>query len=84
MRITQIKSLSAATILATVALLSSSPTDAANTRHLVTGSQNTERTNRLTSEINWHRSVSQAEEDARREGKLVFWVNMLGTLSGAT
>ncbi len=70
--------------LTTIATLAGAPTDAANARHLVTGSQNTERTNKLTSEIRWHRSVYQAQEDARREGKLVFWVNMLGTLSGAT
>lgn len=67
-----------------VAMMVTTPTDSVNARNMITGSQNTERTNRLTSEIKWHRSVSQAEEDARREGKLVFWVNMLGSLSGAT
>lgn len=51
---------------------------------IVSGSQNTERTNRLTSDIRWHTSLAQAEGDARREGKLIFWVNMLGSLSGAT
>jgi hypothetical protein len=84
MRKSQVKRSIAAMLLSTIAFIATSPTNAANTRHLITGSQNTERTNRLTSEIRWHRSVSQAEEDARREGKLVFWVNMLGTLSGAT
>ncbi|MDZ4835940.1 MAG: hypothetical protein SGJ27_19345 [Candidatus Melainabacteria bacterium] len=74
----------AALLLSTLALFATSPTEAAPAKHLITGSQNTERTNKLTSEIRWHRSVSQAQEDARREGKLVFWVNMLGTLSGAT
>lgn len=84
MRNPEIKSSIAAILLLAFACQSAVPTNAANTRHLVTGSQNTERTNRLTSEIRWHRSVSQAEEDARREGKLVFWVNMLGSLAGAT
>lgn len=56
----------------------------ATARQMVTGAQNTERTNRLTSEIRWHRSLAQAQEDARRDGKLIFWVNMLGTMSGAT
>ncbi len=84
MRNPELRSLTTAIALSTIALLATAPADSANTRHLVTGAQNTERTNRLTSEIKWHRSVSQAEEDARREGKLVFWVNMLGSLSGAT
>jgi len=61
--------------------LSGGPTTA---RQMITGAQNTERTNKLTSEIRWHRSMAQAQEDARRDRKLVFWVNMLGTMSGAT
>jgi hypothetical protein len=67
-----------------LAAFGSTVTEPAEARQMITGSQNTERTNRLTGEIKWHRSVAQAQEDARREGKLVFWVNMLGTLSGAT
>lgn len=73
-----------ATIAALLAAFSSSALIQADARQLITGSQNTERTNKLTSEIRWHRSIGQAQEDARRENKLVFWVNMLGTLSGAT
>lgn len=73
-----------ATVVALLAAFSSTALLQADARQLVTGSQNTERTNKLTGEIRWHRSVGQAQEDARRENKLVFWVNMLGTLSGAT
>lgn len=73
-----------ATVVALLAAFSASALLQADARQLVTGSQNTERTNKLTGEIRWHRSVGQAQEDARRENKLVFWVNMLGTLSGAT
>jgi len=73
-----------ATVVVLLAAFSSTALLQADARQLVTGSQNTERTNKLTGEIRWHRSVGQAQEDARRENKLVFWVNMLGTLSGAT
>jgi|AGTN01.2.fsa_nt_gi hypothetical protein len=51
---------------------------------LLTGSENANRTNKLTSEINWHRSVGQAESIAGKEGKMILWVNLLGTMSGAT
>lgn len=73
-----------ATIAALLAAFSSSAIVQVDARQMITGAQNTERTNRLTGEIRWHRSIAQAQEDARRENKLVFWVNMLGTLSGAT
>jgi len=38
----------------------------------------------LTHQINWHPSLPQAEYEARRDGKMVFWMHMLGNLSGAT
>jgi hypothetical protein len=38
----------------------------------------------LTHQINWHPSLPQAEYQAQREGKMVFWMHMLGNLSGAT
>lgn len=76
----------AAMALVLAQLLAVVPAGLAASPHsgIVSGSQNTERTNRLTSEIRWHTSLAQAEGDARREGKLIFWVNMLGSLSGAT
>ncbi|HEY9679377.1 MAG TPA: hypothetical protein V6C76_15320 [Drouetiella sp.] len=38
----------------------------------------------LTSEIQWHTNLPQAEYMARQQGKMVFWMHMLGNLSGAT
>ncbi len=52
--------------------------------NIVSGGINSERTNKLTGEIRWHTSLGSAEQDARMAGKLIFWINMLGTLSGAT
>ncbi len=51
---------------------------------LVPGNVNHDRTNQLTSEIQWNTSLYQAERTAAQQGKLVFWMHMLGSLSGAT
>ena len=70
-----------------LALLPLMPCQAAPQGHpsnIVSGGLNSERTNKLTGEIRWHTSLGQAEQDARMGGKLIFWINMLGSLSGAT
>jgi len=51
---------------------------------LLQGSLTQSRVSDLTSEIDWHTSLAQAEQVAGREGKLVFWVHMLGDMKGAT
>jgi hypothetical protein len=38
----------------------------------------------LNSEIKWNTSLGQALDTARREGKMVFWVHMLGSMNGTT
>ena len=38
----------------------------------------------LTSEIPWYTSLQQAEYAAQQQGKMIFWMHMLGSLSGAT
>jgi len=38
----------------------------------------------LTQQIQWYTGLPQAEEEAKREHKLVFWMHMLGNISGAT
>ena len=38
----------------------------------------------LTTNISWQTSLVQAKETARKEGKMVFWMHMLGDLCGAT
>jgi hypothetical protein len=50
----------------------------------VTGEQNFRNVSALTSEMRWYDGLAQAEWEAKREGKLVFWLHMLGNLSGAT
>jgi hypothetical protein len=38
----------------------------------------------LTTKISWQTSLDQARELARKEGKMVFWMHMLGELTGST
>lgn len=38
----------------------------------------------LLAKISWQTSIDRARELARREGKMIFWMNMLGDLNGAT
>lgn len=38
----------------------------------------------LTSQVQWNTSLSSAENQAAREGKMVFWMHMLGTINGPT
>ena len=48
------------------------------------GDQNFRSVTNLTSEMRWYDGLAQAEYEAKRDGKLVFWLHMLGNLSGAT
>jgi len=43
-----------------------------------------ERVHKLTSDITWFKSLDQAEQAAHSQGKLIFWVHMLGKIDGAT
>ena len=51
---------------------------------LLTGSIVMENELKTASEIPWTMSLCRAEEQARREGKMVFWIHMLGDIKGAT
>jgi len=43
-----------------------------------------QRVHELTNDIDWYKSLKKAEDAARQEGKLIFWVHMLGKIDGAT
>jgi hypothetical protein len=51
---------------------------------LLTGSVARYNEIKVASEIPWHTSLYDAEMQARREGKMVFWIHMLGDIKGAT
>lgn len=43
-----------------------------------------DRITQLTSQVHWFTSLAQAEGTAREQGKMVFWVHMLGNINGGT
>lgn len=69
-------------LLLTTAL--QAPADAARAMGLVPGNEAAQRATKLTSEIHWYKDLSQAESEARRSGKMIFWMHMLGQMDGAT
>lgn len=42
------------------------------------------RTARMLAEVHWSKSMEACCDQARREGKLVFWIHMLGDMNGFT
>ncbi|PWU02846.1 MAG: hypothetical protein C5B53_01175 [Candidatus Melainabacteria bacterium] len=65
-------------------LISSISTGPADAEKLLQGAVCSERVHELTSDINWYKSLDKAEEAAQQQGKLIFWVHMLGKIDGAT
>lgn len=57
---------------------------AAKAANVLSGEVCQDKVHQLTSDITWYKSLSKAEEDAKRESKLIFWVHMLGKIDGAT
>jgi len=51
---------------------------------ILDGNVSEERVAQLTSQINWYRSLPDAERSAQQQGKMIFWVHMLGSLNGGT
>ena len=51
---------------------------------IVSGDEAQKRVFKLSTEIDWHKDLKDALRDAEREGKLVFWVQMIGQIDGAT
>ncbi len=42
------------------------------------------RVSSLTGQIDWYTNLKEAQQKAREENKLVFWMHMLGKIYGAT
>jgi hypothetical protein len=51
---------------------------------LISGQVVQEAEGRVVTNIHWNTSLAQAEQQARRQGKMVMWVHMLGSMEGAT
>lgn len=50
----------------------------------VDGVQQRQNVDNLVSQIQWFDNLRQAEESARQKGKMVFYMHMLGKMTGAT
>jgi len=51
---------------------------------LLSGQVQRENVDNLVSQIHWFDNLEQAKESARQTGKMVFYMHMLGNLSGST
>jgi hypothetical protein len=51
---------------------------------ILDGQVSQERVNEMTQAITWNTDLYSAEMEARRQNKMVFWVHMLGSMTGAT
>lgn len=67
-----------------VAGVSVNSMQAAHAEKVLQGEVCSANVHKLTSDIEWYKSLSKAEDAAREQGKLVFWVHMLGKIDGAT
>lgn len=75
--------LSAALCLSTLlGSFSVMPADAQ--QRVISGHIAKERVGKLSNEIKWHTRLADAEAEAKREGKLILWIHMLGQIDGAT
>ncbi|MBX9940991.1 MAG: hypothetical protein K2Y32_17145 [Candidatus Obscuribacterales bacterium] len=51
---------------------------------VVPGSENKTRSQRLATTLPWYADLDAAAEAATRQGKLVFWLHLLGNIDGFT
>lgn len=57
---------------------------AARAQNVISGADAQQNVQRLMSQVQWTNSLESAKQQAQREGKLIFWVHMLGSLTGNT
>jgi hypothetical protein len=70
-------------MLAASMLLSAVPVSAENMSVLM--SEDARRNAHVVNKgIKWHTSLEEAQAQAKKEGKMIFWMHMLGTIDGAT
>jgi len=74
--------LTAATIMAlTIAPSTFSP---ALAEKVIQGEVCEENVHKLTSDIEWYKNLHKAEDAAKKDGKMIFWLHMVGKIDGAT
>lgn len=75
------KTLILASVLCLVSGLGASPVWPAP---VLTGEVCDVRVHELTSQIHWYDNLHKAEDAAKQQGKLIFWMHILGRIDGAT
>lgn len=70
--------------LSAIAVLVLTLAASALAQRVIPGSQAFNNASRLTHDIRWHTSLADVEAEARQQGKLVFWMHMLGNINGET
>lgn len=70
------------TILVLSGLLLSNP--AARAEKVLEGQVCEANVHKLTSEIEWNKSLHKAEKLAKDQNKLILWIHMVGKIDGAT
>ncbi len=50
----------------------------------VPGSEARKENYQVNRRINWRSNLEEAEQEATKNGKLIFWVHMLGSMDGKT
>ena len=53
-------------------------------KRLLNGTVAKQNIDKVNQGINWHTSLSTAQSEARRSGKMILWVQMIGKMDGAT
>ncbi|MFN8551631.1 MAG: hypothetical protein U0103_09095 [Candidatus Obscuribacterales bacterium] len=57
---------------------------AAHAEKVLEGQVCSARVHALTTDIDWYKSLNKAEDEAQKQGKLIFWLHILGKIDGAT
>jgi predicted component of type VI protein secretion system len=52
--------------------------------NLLSGQVAEERVKDLTTQVQWYHNLGKAESAAKKDGKLIFWMHMLGEIDGCT
>ena len=67
-----------------VATIMQMPISALAAPSLLSGQVAEERVKDLTTQVKWYHNLGKAEAEAKKDGKLIFWMHMLGEIDGCT
>jgi hypothetical protein len=71
-------------LVASTVLLSASPAAFAGNGDFVPSTEASRNAHVVTTGVHWYTTLEDAQTAAKKQGKLVLWIHMLGTMEGAT